>query len=263
MLCGSNFIKNVYYISKLKNFNIGEIEKKAEVSKGYLSRQLKSENPTISLEVAYKISKEINISLDTLVCGDLSQLSSKEQYVYDFIHKLKNLTENEKIEWVQDKIEFKNANDYYVSDNLFSNTYFKSYFVDDYEIKNRTIYFTSMNGSKFDNNNKVIFLNIDGKNNKGEICKMIEVYTYKIYRCEDGYIENVKFDPICNSEYVAIEIKTELELLNKLIFEVRSRIGLNDNSVDVMDYVLNKLDENGNEIKEDVTFDAEEELPFN
>ena len=96
-------IANIYGLSKQKNMKIGELESKAGVSAGYLSR-LNKEDSTASpsIEFLAVIATELDISLDTLIGAELVKLTSTEEYILNFLKRLIVDTESDKLVWLRE-----------------------------------------------------------------------------------------------------------------------------------------------------------------
>ena len=93
-------LKNIRYLIERYDLKIGMIEEESNNTKGYLSRL---ENPnskaTPNLNFLMKISEKCNVSIDMLLFGKLDGLTQSEEYLIDFVTKLKNDTANERLEW--------------------------------------------------------------------------------------------------------------------------------------------------------------------
>lgn len=81
---------------------IGQIEKEACVSPGYMSRLEKPENSAEpSIEFVATAAKMLRVSIDTLLLADLSSFSPTEKYLVNLIEKLKIDTIEDKLEWIR------------------------------------------------------------------------------------------------------------------------------------------------------------------
>lgn len=101
----SNFDKslclsNIYYLAKLKNVKIGDLENKAGVSAGYLSRLNKEDNTSSpSIECITSMAAELQVSLDVLVGVDLQSITKTEEYIICFIEKVTRDTDDGVLVW--------------------------------------------------------------------------------------------------------------------------------------------------------------------
>jgi len=60
------FIKNLLKIVRSRGLRVGDIEKEADMSPGYISRLNRSNN-AFSLETAYKLSNIVGVTIDELL----------------------------------------------------------------------------------------------------------------------------------------------------------------------------------------------------
>lgn len=96
----TNFIKNVKYLAKEKNFKIGELEASVGVSPGYISRLDKEGNTSIpGIDIICSFAKKLNISVDVLLFEDVSGVNATTNYVLSFLRKLSIETNNNQINW--------------------------------------------------------------------------------------------------------------------------------------------------------------------
>lgn len=85
------------------NVKIGQIEKEACVSLGYMSRLEKPDNSAEpSIEFVATAAKMLGVSIDTLLLTDLSSFTPTERYLINLIEKLKKDTIEDKLEWKRD-----------------------------------------------------------------------------------------------------------------------------------------------------------------
>ncbi len=93
-------IDNIYYLAKEKNIKIGDLERNAGVSAGYLSRLNKEDNSTNpGIEFLDAVARELEISLDALICYDYVSITPTELYVLKVIDKLIHQTQYEERSW--------------------------------------------------------------------------------------------------------------------------------------------------------------------
>lgn len=96
----SRCLNNIYFLAKQKGEKIKDLELKAGVSIGYLSRISKEDNTKkMSIDLVAAIAQELDISIDRLIFDDLTAILPGEQRIYDFIEKLIAKTENGEINW--------------------------------------------------------------------------------------------------------------------------------------------------------------------
>lgn len=82
---------------------IGQIEKEAGVSPGYMSR-LEKEGSTAepSVEFVVTAANLLGVSIDTLISINLTELTPTEQYISRFFDKLKSDTLEDKLDWLRE-----------------------------------------------------------------------------------------------------------------------------------------------------------------
>ncbi len=101
------FFDNVRFLLKdNSSVKIGQIEKEAGVSAGYMSRMEKEGNTSDpSVELVYTAAKLLGVSLDTLLNIDLTALNPTEKYLIEFIQKLELDTISDSLEWNTESAE--------------------------------------------------------------------------------------------------------------------------------------------------------------
>lgn len=104
------FFDNVRYLLKDNtSVKIGQIEKEAGVSAGYMSRMEKEGNTSDpSIELVYTASKLLGVSLDILLNVDLVALKPTEKYMVDFIQKLEVDTISDRLNWNIESADYLN-----------------------------------------------------------------------------------------------------------------------------------------------------------
>ncbi len=102
---------NIYAIAKDKKIKIGDLEKEAGVSGGYISKLNKEDNKAIpSIEILLSIAKVLGVSLDFLVSVNYAELGENEIYFSTFIDKLILGTEKQKVVWEIESGSYLNSN---------------------------------------------------------------------------------------------------------------------------------------------------------
>lgn len=103
---------NIYAIAKDKGIKIGELERTAGLSAGYLSKLSKEGNTAVpGIDSLLLIAQTLGVSIDALVSVDYRDLNSDEKYLAAFIEKLISGTELKKITWEIEGAAFLNTND--------------------------------------------------------------------------------------------------------------------------------------------------------
>lgn len=78
---------------------IGELETSVGVSPGYISRTSKEENVKPGIDFIVNVANALDISIDTLLNVNMTELTPTEQYLVSFIEKLKKDTIDDKLIW--------------------------------------------------------------------------------------------------------------------------------------------------------------------
>lgn len=93
---------NISFLLEKKKMKIGELESKAEVSTGYISRTRKDRKTKPGIEFIIKAAYVLNVSIDTLLNIHLAALTPMERYLTTFFEKLKKDTSNDQLSWNKD-----------------------------------------------------------------------------------------------------------------------------------------------------------------
>jgi transcriptional regulator with XRE-family HTH domain len=100
-------LENIRFYLEKKNVKIGQIEKEADVSIGYMSRLEKKENTSEpSIEFVATAAKMLDVTVDELIHERNMALSSAEQYINDFLNQLIDYTLKDKFVWKREKTEY-------------------------------------------------------------------------------------------------------------------------------------------------------------
>ena len=145
---------NIKFLASKKGIKIGEVETEAGVSAGYLSRIVNDNNSSNALlDVIMTFADKMDVTVDSLMNVNFSQLSPDEKYLADFFHSLIFKTRGHQINWIaetQDKL----------SDSTYTNTHplfqrteygqslYHSYF-NRFNRSEENIYYTILNNLKF------------------------------------------------------------------------------------------------------------------
>lgn len=99
-----NCFVNIRFYMKQKDEKIGQIEKKAGVRKGYMSRLDKPDNTTDpSIQFVATAARMLDVSLDELLYGHPTEMSEAESVVHDYLRDLLEDTKAQKIRWVKER----------------------------------------------------------------------------------------------------------------------------------------------------------------
>ena len=230
-------IENIYAIAKKRGIKIGELEEKAGVSKGYLSRINKDENNAVpSIELLDSISRQLKVGIDYLVNFSDKELSPNEQFVYQFVDGLMQKTISGKLEWLYETQSVLDAdNNASVKNPLVSITKLYAEDVDvwyDTHVYHSTIYgdgWVKVAGNcyytEISTNNGLtsssVYLNKVRYSIQDRGLIMDEATAIEVYLLSDGDI-----NPICSTYYVTETLSTAIKNLYDAVVSVPSRIAL-------------------------------------
>ncbi|MBR4385401.1 MAG: helix-turn-helix transcriptional regulator [Treponema sp.] len=93
--------KNIKFLATQKGIKVGDIETEAGVSTGYLSRLANEDNKKNFpiMDLIFLISNKLDVSVNTLLSVDLSNLTPNEILLSQFFDKLSKDTQNNKLIW--------------------------------------------------------------------------------------------------------------------------------------------------------------------
>ena len=246
----------IYAIAKEKGVKIGDLEKEANVSTGYLSKLNKEENTSSpSIELLVAVARVLGVTIDMLVYSEYEGLSSNEKYILKFMDKLVNDTLSGELQWEKEtKKQLLNVDcgydggEAYAAHPLFDVTEvpieegryrleprYCSRFFPDGE--------TEIAGDGFHadlglSRAEIYIMKVDNEeSNMGIGYDQFEVYLLK-----DGNIR-----PLCCNEFVCNEIARQIQNLYKVIVDADSNLGINDEVKGIIDLYMSE----------------DEELPFN
>lgn len=85
---------------QLLKIKIGDLEREAELSSGYLSKLNKEDNKAVpSIDILLPIANALGVSLDILVSVNYEELGENEIYFSNLIDKLIVRTEKQNVVW--------------------------------------------------------------------------------------------------------------------------------------------------------------------
>lgn len=94
------FVENIHTLANLYGMKIGEVENKAGISKGYVSRLKKAgETANIQDDTVKKIADVFGCSTKAIMYHNLEDMGKDELYYFDFVLKLYDETKHDIIIW--------------------------------------------------------------------------------------------------------------------------------------------------------------------
>ncbi|MCD7825245.1 MAG: helix-turn-helix domain-containing protein [Clostridiaceae bacterium] len=242
-------IDNIYALAKKKGLKIGEMEERAGVSKGYLSRINKEDstaNPPIDFLVS--IAEQLEVSVDFLLMYSDADLNKNEAFIIEFVDRLSQKTIQGDIDWVLQARSVLTADNSDPVDNPLIDIV--PDYSDEFDMKYMTHGFTS----HFYNNAfilddcyycylpeqpsaKVYVMNVRytsfAKNGTADIYRRDYQDAFELYLCSRNDIS-----PICSTAYVKKEIANTVKNLYETINMTSSHLGLTPNAKSIMQNFL-------------------------
>lgn len=246
----------IYAIAKEKGVKIGDLEKEANVSTGYLSKLNKEENTSSpSIELLVAVARTLGVTVDMLIHSEYEGLSANEKYVLKFLDKLVGDTLSGELQWEKEtKKQLLNVEcgydggEAYAAHPLFD--------VKEIPIEEGRYHLEPCYCSRFfpDGETKVAG---DGFHASLPFSDAI-IYIMKVENEESNmgigydqfevYLTHMgKIRPLCCNEFVCSEIARQIQNLYKVIVDADSNLGINDEVKGIIDHYMNE----------------DEELPFN
>jgi len=104
----SPFVARIYRLADDMGVPIGDLEVAGEVSKGYLSRLGKNENPegVIPAKTLLAIADRLNVPIEYFMQKEYDELTPKEWKVLRFLNKIHKDTVEQEQEWERDDIGY-------------------------------------------------------------------------------------------------------------------------------------------------------------
>ena len=92
-------LSNIAFLLEESGKKIGELEKDAGVSTGYISRLAKEENSKPGIEFIMGVAEALNVNVDTLLKANLAEIPATVLYLSKFLSKLEFDTLANKLDW--------------------------------------------------------------------------------------------------------------------------------------------------------------------
>lgn len=99
----SIMIRNIKNFIAKNNIKIGDLEKQAGVSPGYISRLIKTKSSKPNVPFIIGVADCLGVSVKSLLFTDFSNYSLEEEKLLPFLTKLDTDTIEYKIEWTREK----------------------------------------------------------------------------------------------------------------------------------------------------------------
>lgn len=94
------FFQNVSYLLTIQNKKIGDLESRAGVRVGYMSRVKKPESSAEpSINFVATAAKFLGVSIDSLLYDNYESMTETEKYIVSFLEKLVKETKEDSLDW--------------------------------------------------------------------------------------------------------------------------------------------------------------------
>lgn len=246
------FLYYLYFLAKERKVKIGDLEKAAGVSAGYLARLGKEDNNSIpSVETVYKMAQSLGVTTDYFLHASDENLTPKEEQVLAFIDKIMKDTIEKKITWILESRTFfiDNLENQYFEHPLFHCTASRRFDDDEGE---GYIYYLNKYRSKFNDSDDIelcgdcYYANLKGidasiylmqvvKKVFQEGKKLQKVGGFELYLVPKGKGAN----PVCCTYDVPEVLKEKICALFDLISLRKSGIMMTEDSENLIDLYLN------------------------
>ena len=238
-------IRNIYDLAKKKGLKIGDLEEKAGVSKGYLSRINKEESTSSpSIEVLDSISRQLDVGIDYLVNFSEERLSENEEFVLKFVDKLMRMTLDDQVDWMEqafnnltEELEFSPEYPFFFIEERFKDINGKPNASVGYRSEIYTEARVDLVGKCYHAEiaGATVWLNVvcypalmDRRFGDKELAK----------RVVEVYLVNNTPAPICSTYFVSAELRKAVWDLYAAAAEKRYRIMLTKNTKSVMENII-------------------------
>lgn len=239
----------IYAIAKEKGVKIGDLEREANVSAGYLSKLNREENTSPpSVELLLAAARVLGVTIDMLVYSEYEGLSPNEKYVLKFLDKLAADTLSGALQWEKEtKKQLLNVECGYDGGDARSvhplfkaaevpveagkrrleSRYYSRFFPDgDTEIAGDGFH-AGLSPSDAD----IYIMKVDNEDaNMG-----IGYDQFEVYLVRKGSIT-----PLCCSEYVCNEVSRQIQNLYRVVADADANIGINDEVKGIIDLYMNE-----------------------
>jgi transcriptional regulator with XRE-family HTH domain len=243
-------ISNIYFLAKEQGKKIGDIEKQAGMSAGYISRINKDDNNTNpGVEFLTSVASELGVSLDALINYDFEALSPTQAYLVNFLEELIVRTQSRELKWRRESLQELNSVSLDEDGEPTHPLYSLAWRAEEPEYCSR--FFADENFVQYDER---CIPTGDGYN--VAIGENATVYLMEIMREPYGadsseiFVDTVyelylvlgrKVEPLCNSvKYVGSPYATLLPRLYHKVAESYGKVNIKQDVKDVLDVFMNR-----------------------
>lgn len=238
-------IENIRELLKTSKVRIGQIEKDAGCNAGYLSRLEKEDNKSDpSMEFICTAAKLLNVTLDSLVKGNLKSMTPTESYLMQFLSRLIEDTKSDNISWHKESANFLSKVGFDINEIEAAHPLFEVYteiMESDYPEPAGTEY-----KSRFSpDDNMTPFGNSYNAQLTGTSESVYLMSVFSDADCEteilELYIVGYDVNPICATVQTCESVTEAMKDLYKEIEIATSHIQINNRSKDIIAQYLNGI----------------------
>ncbi len=92
-------VENIFSVIEREGMKIGEVEKRAGLSAGYLSRMARGEKAAPTAETVWRIAQALGVSLEWLIAGRGMRKNEQAEYLRQFLLRLLDRTQAGQMDW--------------------------------------------------------------------------------------------------------------------------------------------------------------------
>ena len=99
-------IANIYQLAKERGMKLGDLEKNAGVSAGYLSRLNKEDSTaTPSIDFVASVAKALGVTVDAIINNDYATPTPTEKFLLGFVDRLLSQTIADELDWKKETVK--------------------------------------------------------------------------------------------------------------------------------------------------------------
>lgn len=233
-------INNIYNLAKQQGIKIGDLEEKAGVSRGYLSRINKPDGASPSIEMLTSIAEQLGTSVDYLIYSSTDSLSINGVMIVDFVEKLLANTALARQEWTRDPYDILTKQSYSKFDlihplfdeEIDEDDSFGGHWVYSYEYRSLFDPQAYISGdcyhAQLDYDTSVYLMRVDSRSRE------FEGTNYEMYLLVGKAIK-----PLCSTCFLSERIVDRISKLYSVVDSVYSRMGVDPLTKSVMQKYIN------------------------
>lgn len=250
-------LKNVDYLLTKQNKKLGELEESSGNHPGYLSRMKSGKsNSDPSIEFLMTAADELSVPLELLISSDLTELTSTEEFIMQFLNKVIENTKKDEIDWNRESISELNKLQIQNDMNGYRNVPHPLYAIEDDETDTGyyempiydSLFFgkcgvtpcgNGYNAILAGTNNKIYIMECS-KGNDGLV--WLKDKFYELYLVETDLYGNYIVKKLCNTLEAGDAIVVTVDSLVKYIGASLNRIHIEPAVKDVLNAYINGIE---------------------